>query len=141
MKRMFMVMGLFVLLFTAARAQEKKFGMYAVGFYNQENLFDTIHDEGKNDFEYLPDGAMKWNGMKYFAKLKNMATVLSEMGTDKLPNIGASVIGRIARPYVGTERRMDCSYRRAGQAWRRLCADIQSPFLYTGKVVSATLYI
>ena len=38
MKRMFMVMGLFVLLFTAARAQEKKFGMYAVGFYNQENL-------------------------------------------------------------------------------------------------------
>ena len=45
MKRMFMVMGLFVLLFTAARAQEKKFGMYAVGFYNQENLFDTIHDE------------------------------------------------------------------------------------------------
>ena len=61
MKRMFMVMGLFVLLFTAARAQEKKFGMYAVGFYNQENLFDTIHDEGKNDFEYLPDGAMKWN--------------------------------------------------------------------------------
>ena len=32
MKRMFMVMGLFVLLFTAARAQEKKFGMYAVGF-------------------------------------------------------------------------------------------------------------
>ena len=73
MKRMFMVMGLFVLLFTAARAQEKKFGMYAVGFYNQENLFDTIHDEGKNDFEYLPDGAMKWNGMKYFAKLKNMA--------------------------------------------------------------------
>ena len=33
MKRMFMVMGLFVLLFTVARAQEKKFGMYAVGFY------------------------------------------------------------------------------------------------------------
>ena len=68
MKRMFMVMGLFVLLFTAARAQEKKFGMYAVGFYNQEYLFDTIHDEGKNDFEYLPDGAMNWNGMKYFSK-------------------------------------------------------------------------
>lgn len=88
-----MVMGLSVLLFTSARAQEKKFGMYAVGFYNQENLFDTIHDKGKNDFEYLPDGAKKWNGMKYFAKLRNMATVLSEMGTDKLPNIGASVIG------------------------------------------------
>ena len=70
MKRMFMVMGLFVLLFTAARAQEKKFGMYAVGFYNQENLFDTIHDEGKNDFEYLPDGAMKWNRNEVFREIE-----------------------------------------------------------------------
>lgn len=93
MKRMFLAMGLLVWLLSAASAQEKKFGMYAVGFYNLENLFDTIHDEGKNDYEYLPEGAVKWNGMKYFAKLKNMSTVLAEMGTDKLPNIGASVIG------------------------------------------------
>ena len=64
-----------------------------LGFIIRKIFFDTIHDEGKNDFEYLPDGAMKWNGMKYFSKLKNMATVLSEMGTDKLPNVGASVIG------------------------------------------------
>ena len=152
MKRMFMVMGLFVLLFTAARAQEKKFGMYAVGFYNQENLFDTIHDEGKNDFEYLPDGAMKWNGMKYFSKLKNMATVLSEMGTDKLPNVGASVIGvsevensRVMQDLVEQPplkaRGMKFVHRGTGPTWRRLCADIQSPFLYTGKVVPATLYI
>ena len=27
-----------------------------VAFYNLENVFDTIHDEGKNDYEYLPDG-------------------------------------------------------------------------------------
>mgnify|MGYP001691817553 CR=1 FL=1 len=26
-----------------AYAQEKKFSLYAVGFYNQENLFDTCH--------------------------------------------------------------------------------------------------
>ncbi len=93
MKRLFIVVGLCAVLLTAVSAQEKKFGMYAVGFYNQENLFDTIHDEGKNDYEYLPDGAMKWNGMKYFAKLKNMASVLAEMGRDKLPNAGAAVIG------------------------------------------------
>ena len=36
---------------------------------------------------------MKWGGMKYFAKLKNMAKVLSEMGTDRLPQVGAAVIG------------------------------------------------
>lgn len=72
---------------------QKKFSMYAVGFYNLENLFDTVHDEGKNDYEYLPDGGYRWNGLKYFAKLKNMSKVLSEIGTDRLPNVGAAVIG------------------------------------------------
>ena len=80
MKRLWMAAVACLVWVMAVSAQEKKFGMYAVGFYNQENLFDTIHDEGKNDYEYLPEGAMKWNGMKYFAKLKNMSTVLAEMG-------------------------------------------------------------
>ena len=93
MKRWFAGLGMLVIFLLAASAQEKKYGLYAVGFYNLENLFDTIHDEGKNDYEYLPQGAVKWNGMKYFAKLKNMSTVLAEIGTDRLPNVGASVIG------------------------------------------------
>ncbi len=93
MKRLWMAAATCLIWACAVFAQEKKFGMYAVGFYNQENLFDTIHDEGKNDYEYLPTGTMKWNGMKYFAKLKNMSTVLAEMGTDRLPGVGAAVIG------------------------------------------------
>ena len=93
MKRLWMAAVACLVWVMAVSAQEKRFGMYAVGFYNQENLFDTIHDEGKNDYEYLPEGAMKWNGMKYFAKLKNMSTVLAEMGTDRLPGVGAAVIG------------------------------------------------
>lgn len=76
-----------------AQAQEKKFSMYAIGFYNLENLFDTCHDEGKNDFEYLPDGRNKWSGLKYTHKLRNMARVLAEMGTDKLPLVGCAAIG------------------------------------------------
>jgi len=46
-------------------AQNKKFSVYAVGFYNLENLFDTCHDEGKNDYEFLADGTYKWNKIKY----------------------------------------------------------------------------
>lgn len=73
---------------------EKKFSVYGVGFYNLENLFDTCHDAGKNDYEFLPDGTNKWNGMKYSHKLKNMARVLAEMGTDMLPKtIGCAAIG------------------------------------------------
>ena len=67
-----------------AQAQEKKFSVYAIGFYNLENLFDTCHDEGHNDYEYLPEGRNKWTGMKYTHKLRNMARVLADMGTDKL---------------------------------------------------------
>lgn len=76
-----------------ALAQEKKYSVYAIGFYNLENLFDTLHDEGHNDYEYLPDGRNKWTGMKYRNKLKNMARVLAEMGTDELPTIGCAAIG------------------------------------------------
>lgn len=72
--------------------QQKRYALYGVAFYNLENLFDTIHDIGKNDYEYLPNGTMKWGKMKYEAKLHNMSRVLSELCTDKLP-MGAAVIG------------------------------------------------
>ena len=47
---------------------------------------------GKNDYEYLPDGAMKWTEEKYHAKLANMSQVISEMSTDMLP-LGLSILG------------------------------------------------
>ena len=62
--------------------QDRTLQVYGVAFYNLENLFDTIHDEGKNDFEYLPDGANKWGSLKYTSKLKNMAQVLANLGTE-----------------------------------------------------------
>lgn len=67
-------------------------GSYSIAFYNVENLFDTIHDPGKNDAEYLPSGANKWNAEKYSSKLKNIAQVLSEVGREKTPQ-GPAVIG------------------------------------------------
>ena len=73
--------------------QAQRYSIYGVGFYNLENLFDTQHDEGKNDYEYLPDGRNKWTDMKYQHKLHNMSTVLSEMGTDVLPGVGCAIIG------------------------------------------------
>ena len=75
-----------------AQKSDRKLSAYAIGFYNLENLFDTQHDEGHNDYEYLPDGRNKWSEMKYSHKLRNMARVLSEMGTDKLP-YGCAAIG------------------------------------------------
>lgn len=87
-----MVTVLTALVCAFAHAQ-KKFSAYAIGFYNQENLFDYEHDEGKNDYDFTPNGSYHWNEMKYTHKLHNMAKVLSEMGTDKLPSVGCAVIG------------------------------------------------
>ncbi len=91
MKRLLITILLLVAI-TGAQAQ-KKYGVYAIGFYNLENLFDTIHDPGKNDYEYLPDGTNKWNAIKYEHKLANMSKVLAEMATDMLPGVGCTAIG------------------------------------------------
>jgi len=94
MKRYALLLALMLLIGAGVTmAQEKKYALYGVGFYNLENLFDTCHDEGHNDYQYLPDGQYKWTGLKYSHKLRNMARVLAEMGTDKLPGIGCAVIG------------------------------------------------
>ncbi len=96
MKRLLYLLILYLLPFTLAMAQKtngtKQYQMFAVGFYNLENLFDTIHDAGKRDQEYLPDGANKWGSVKYSHKLHNMSRALADMGTDRLP-VGCAVIG------------------------------------------------
>lgn len=90
--RLYLLFVLFTLISTGASAQ-KKYSVYGVGFYNQENLFDTCHDEGKNDYDFLPSGSYKWNGLKYTHKLRNMARAIADMGTDVLPGVGCAVIG------------------------------------------------
>lgn len=92
MKKSLMLL-LFLIMVGSGSTSAQRYAIYGIGFYNLENLFDTQHDEGKNDYEYLPDGRNKWTGMKYQHKLRNMAQVLSEMGTDILPKIGLTAIG------------------------------------------------
>ena len=89
---------LFTLLFVSCgfylllSSYQTKTHTYSVAFYNVENLFDTIHDYGKNDFEYLPDGWRSWNREKYSSKLKRLARVLSELSRDVVEE-GPVVIG------------------------------------------------
>ncbi|WP_197705816.1 endonuclease/exonuclease/phosphatase family protein [Filimonas lacunae] len=66
--------------------------MVNVAFYNLENLFDTVHAKGKNDFDFLPTGVKKYTPAVYFDKLKNLSTVLRDIGTDVSPD-GAAIIG------------------------------------------------
>ncbi len=61
-----------------------------IGFYNVENLFDTINDPLKNDEQFLPDGSYQWNSDKYQLKLKNLADVISLIGEE---HGGCAVLG------------------------------------------------
>lgn len=76
----------------SASAQRGRNRLYSVAFYNLENLFDTIHDAGKNDQEFLPTGSYKWTAEKYEAKLGNMARVLSELSRSEV-SVGPAFIG------------------------------------------------
>lgn len=77
------------LTLSAQKSTEK---YHCIGFYNTENLFDTIHAEGHNDYEFLPKGVNRWNSEKYTNKIKNIASVLAELGTILQPQ-GATMVG------------------------------------------------
>ena len=49
---------------------------------NCENLFDCSHDEGFNDYEYLPTSVRKWDKSRYWEKVGNVARALIACGGD-----------------------------------------------------------
>ncbi len=50
---------------------------FSIMSYNIENAFDTIHDEGKNDYDYLPGGEKGWSTYRLFRKLKSVGKVIA----------------------------------------------------------------
>ena len=72
---------------------ERRYTMYGVMFYNLENLFDTINNNGVYDKEYSPDGPRQWNGTKYWQKQHNMAYAISQMEVKGSPAEGPVIIG------------------------------------------------
>lgn len=86
--------ALFFIVFAihASKAQQKKFIVHTVAFYNLENLFDTIN-QANNDEEWLPKGAQNWTSKKYKQKLHNMARVIAEIGTSENPNNSPTILG------------------------------------------------
>ncbi len=70
-------------------AQDKKFKIHTIAFYNLENLFDTINDPLKFD-EYSPIMGLKTNREEaYLKKTRNMSRVISEIGKDVTQNTPA----------------------------------------------------
>lgn len=69
-----------------------RFKTYGIAFYNLENLFDTINNNGKYDLEFSPQGSRQWNTEKYRAKIDKMSYAISQMVTEETPE-GPAIIG------------------------------------------------
>jgi exonuclease III len=73
----------------------KQYLVSAIGFYNLENLHDTIFDIDTNKImqdDYTPEGDKKWNTEKYYHKLDNLSKVIAEMATEVVPD-GLALLG------------------------------------------------
>jgi endonuclease/exonuclease/phosphatase family metal-dependent hydrolase len=78
---------LFILLLnvTLSFAQQASAPSQAiVGFYNLENLFDTLDDPKTIDEEFLPNGTNTWTEERYALKLANMSKVIAGFAPDIL---------------------------------------------------------
>ncbi|MFQ5447851.1 MAG: endonuclease/exonuclease/phosphatase family protein [Saprospiraceae bacterium] len=75
-----------------AFGQEQQYKAACIGFYNFENLFDTLDSPDTWDTEFTPGGTRHWTGEMYREKLSNLARVVSEMGTELTPD-GVAILG------------------------------------------------
>lgn len=74
-----------IVLFTSVAYSQTsdEYSIVTVGFYNVENLFDTINSPGVYDEGFLPESKREWNTEKYNEKLDRLAEVISKMGVGK----------------------------------------------------------
>lgn len=48
--------------------------------FNCENLFDTRHDDGKQDEEFLPESPKRWTNYRYWQKLQHISQAIVSCG-------------------------------------------------------------
>ncbi len=87
-----LVFWAFALSITFISAQNPAREVAVIGFYNLENLFDTIDTPDIRDEEFTPHGGRGWDTERYLEKQAHMARVIADIGTQVSP-VGAIVLG------------------------------------------------
>ncbi|PNQ74978.1 endonuclease [Hanstruepera neustonica] len=57
--------------------------LFAVAFYNLENLFDIYDDYLTNDNDFLPDSVKRWTPKRYHNKLRKLGLAISNIGKEE----------------------------------------------------------
>lgn len=71
---------------------QNKYKVSLIGFYNLENLYDTVNNTMVDDEEFLPNSERHYNSRIYWDKQDRLSTVISQMGTDINPD-GLALLG------------------------------------------------
>ena len=73
-------------------SQDKAYKVGCIGFYNFENLFDTLDAPDIDDAEFLPGSSKAYGTAIYQEKLSHLAEVVSQMGVELTPD-GVAILG------------------------------------------------
>ena len=82
----------FLCITATLSAQSGAVKVACIGFYNFENLFDTLDSPNTRDFEFTPKGPNHYTDKIYREKLDHLADVVSQLGTELTPD-GVAVLG------------------------------------------------
>lgn len=90
---------------------------------NCENLFDYLHDEGKQDVEYLPESTRHWTKKRYWRKLNNIAQELLSCSEEGIPDmIALCEVENVQAMHDLTKRSL---LRQAGYEYLMTCSPDQ----------------
>ncbi|UAY52971.1 endonuclease/exonuclease/phosphatase family protein [Ferruginibacter albus] len=92
MRKIVYMTGIMLMVCLQGFAQQNKYRVSLVGFYNLENLFDTINDPFKNDDDFTPNGEYHYDTKIYYDKLDHLSSAISQIGTDVNPD-GLAIMG------------------------------------------------
>ncbi len=76
----------------SAQTEKQNYKVALIGFYNLENLFDTINQPDVNDEDFTPAGANHYTAAVYKDKLGRLSDIISQLGTDDSPD-GVALLG------------------------------------------------
>lgn len=88
----FILTGAFLCTTVGTHGQDRKLETVCIGFYNLENLFDTLDTPGVRDEEFTPAGSKRWGTEKYRKKLENLSEVIALLGTE-ISTDGVAILG------------------------------------------------
>ena len=87
MKKIFLLVNtIFLIAFSVSILAQNDDTLY-FGFWNLQNLFDTVDDPNKDDEAFLPNGDMEWTKDRLDKKMYNLARVIRSMNDGNGPDV------------------------------------------------------